>query len=103
MKIKKGDQILIIAGKDRLRKGKVINVLKDTGKLMVEGINIAKKHRRPRREGEKGQIVETPMPLDVSNAKLICPQCAKACRVGVQVTADGRKLRQCKKCQATFN
>lgn len=97
MKIKKGDQVLIIAGKDRLRKGKVIKVLTKQGKLIIEGLNLAKRHRRPRREGEKGQIVEIPTPLDPSNVKFICPKCGKPVRVGYKVNGK-RKLRVCKKC-----
>lgn len=99
MKIKKGDQILIMAGKDRLRKGKVIKVFPKQGKLMVEGLNLVKRHRRPRREGEKGQIVEIPMPFDASNVKLVCPKCGKAVRVGYKVS-NRAKVRICKKCKA---
>lgn len=99
MKIKKGDQVLIIAGKDRLRKGKVIKVLPSQGRLVVDGINIVKRHQRPKRQGDKGQVVEIPMSLDVSNVKLICPQCSRATKVGVRVDDGDRKARICKKCQ----
>lgn len=97
MKIKKGDQVLIISGKDRLRKGKVIKVLTQEGKLIIEGLNLAKRHRRPRREGEKGQVVEIPMPLNASNVKFICPKCSKPVRVGYKIV-DKNKIRVCKKC-----
>ncbi len=103
MKIKKGDQVLVIAGKDRGRKGKVIKALPKEGKVIVEGMNIKKKHIRPRREGEKGQIAQIPAPIDVSNVKLICPKCGKATRVGYKqkVRGDGErvKIRICKKCK----
>jgi large subunit ribosomal protein L24 len=97
MKIKKDDNIIVITGKDRNKKGKVIKALHSKGKIVVENINIAKKHRRPRKEGEKGQVVEFPSALDVSNVKLICPKCGKSTRVGYKLT-EGGKFRICKKC-----
>jgi large subunit ribosomal protein L24 len=101
MKVKKGDTVLIIAGKDRGKTGKVIEALPKVNKIVVEGVNIRKKHMRPRRAGEKGQIIEIFAPLDVSNAKLICPKCSKATRVGykvIQTQNKRRKVRVCKKC-----
>ena len=80
MKIKKGDQVQIIAGKDRGKRGKILNVIAPRGKVVVEGLNIVKKHRRPRKEGEKGQRVEIPAPLDISNVMLICSHCGKLTR-----------------------
>lgn len=97
MKIKKGDQVLIISGKDRGRRGKVLKTLPQEERTMIEGINLRKKHRRPRRTGEKGQIVESPAPIDISNVKLICPKCGKAARVGYRMT-EKKKYRICKKC-----
>ena len=97
MKIKKGDNVIIISGKDRGKKGKVSKALPNKGKIIVEGINIVKKHRRSRRENEKGQIIEIPSPINISNVKLICPKCAKAVRVGYRLTESG-KFRICKKC-----
>jgi len=99
MKIKKGDTVLIIAGKDRGRKGKVLKAFPKENKILVEGINLKKKHQRPRRSGEKGQIVILPAPIDVSNAKLICPKCGQATRVGYRFGEDKKKYRICKKCQ----
>jgi len=97
MKIKKGDNVIIISGKDRGKKGKVSKALPNKGKIIVEGINIVKKHRRSRRENEKGQIIEIPSPINISNVKLICPKCARAVRVGYRLTKSG-KFRICKKC-----
>ena len=99
MKIKKGDQVFIISGKDKARKGKVIESLPKKGKVVVEGINIIKKHVRPKKTGEKGQIIQRAAPLDVSNVKLICPKCGEATRVGYKI-AKSRKYRICKKCGA---
>lgn len=98
MKIHKNDQVLIISGKDKGRKGKVIEALPKEDKVVVEGINLEKKHMKPKRSGEKGQIVEMPSPLDVSNVKLICLKCGKAARVGYK-TEGKKKYRVCKKCK----
>lgn len=97
MKIKKGDTILVITGKDRGKKGKVLTAYPKTAKILVEKVNIIKKHRRPRQEREKGQIIEMPKPIDVSNVKLICPKCGQAVRTGKKSTKYG-KYRICKKC-----
>ena len=97
MKIKKGDQVLIISGKDRGRKGKILKAFPKEEKLVVEGINLRKKHLKPRKVGEKGQIIEFPAPLPISNIKLICPKCGKAARVGYKVEGE-RKYRICKQC-----
>ncbi|MFH1611826.1 MAG: 50S ribosomal protein L24 [bacterium] len=98
MKIKKGDTVLIISGKDRGRKGKVLQSLPKLNKIVVEGINIIKKHRRPRNEREKGQVVELAKPISISNVKLICSKCSKATRTGFKVVED-KKYRICKKCK----
>lgn len=98
MKIKNGDTVLIISGKDRGKKGKVINVFPKENRIVVEGVNLRKKHTRPKKQGEKGQIVEIAAPFNVSNVKLICPKCKKPTRVGYKVV-EKNKFRICKKCQ----
>lgn len=98
MKIRKGDTVLIISGKDRGRKGKVIETFPKRSRVIIEGINLRKKHVRPKRSGEKGQIVERPAPINVSNIKLICSKCGKATRVGYK-TEGKKKYRICKKCK----
>ena len=97
MRIKKGDTIKKIAGKDKGKQGVVIKALPASGKIIVEGINIVKKHNKPKRQGEKGQRVEIPAAFDVSNAMLVCSQCGKATRVAYKVDAN-KKVRVCKKC-----
>jgi len=102
MRIHKGDTVLIISGKDRGRKGKVLKVFPTRpggypNRILVEGINLRKKHQRPRRSGEKGQIIEMPAPISISNVKLICPKCGKATRVGYKIV-ERKKYRICKKC-----
>ena len=98
MKIHKGDQVLIISGKDRGKKGKTLSVFPKELRVLVEGINLRKKHVKPKRSGEKGQTVETPTPLAVANVKLICPKCAQASRVGYKII-ENKKYRICKKCE----
>jgi len=97
VKIKKNDQVLIISGKDRGKKGKVLRVFPAAQRLLVEGVNIRKKHVRPKKSGEKGQIVESPAPFSASNVKLVCPKCSKATRAGYKFI-EKRKYRICKKC-----
>ena len=97
MKIKKNDMVIIIAGKDNGKKGKVIESYPDRGKIIVAGVSIRKKHTKAKRSGEKGQIVEKPGPIDVSNAMLICPKCGKPARIGYKLI-EKHKYRICKKC-----
>lgn len=97
MKLKKGDNVLITAGKDKGRTAKILKSLPKQGKILVEGINLKKKHVRPKRQGEKGQMIQLPAPLDISNVKIICPKCGKAARTGYKADKD-RKFRICKKC-----
>lgn len=100
LKVKTGDMVLVQVGKDRGKTGKVLRVFPKEGRLIVEGRNIVKKHVRPRRAGEKGQRVEVPAPMPVSRIMVVCPSCQKATRIAVQRTAEGRRERHCKKCQA---
>ena len=97
MKIKKGDTVLIISGKDRGKKARVLEVFPKESKISVEGVNIVKKHVKPKRGGEKGQVIQLPLPVDVSNVKFICPKCGKAARIGRKII-EKNKFRVCKKC-----
>ena len=101
MRIKKGDTILVISGKDRGRKGKVLEVFPKENHLLVGGINLRKKHQKPKKQGEKGQIVHLPGAISVSNVKLVCPKCGKATRVGYKISGKN-KVRICKKCKQEF-
>jgi len=98
MKIKKGDNVIIIAGKDKGRRGKVLRVLPKEGKIVVENINRIIKHVRPKKQGEKGQRVEMSVPFNISNVKLICPKCGKPTRVGYRILSKN-KVRICRKCK----
>ncbi|MEK7636017.1 MAG: 50S ribosomal protein L24 [Patescibacteria group bacterium] len=97
MKIKKNDTIKIISGKDRNKIGKVIKVIPDKNKVLIEGLNLYKKHVRPKREGEKGQTVLVSRPLNISNIMVICQSCGKAVKIGYSVK-NAIKTRICKKC-----
>ena len=99
MKIRKNDKVKIIAGKDKGKSGKILRVFPAEKKVLVEGANLIKKHVRPRREGEKGQRVEVPAKLNISNIMLVCPKCGKDVRIGFKQSA-GIKARICKKCQS---
>ena len=96
-RIKKGDEVKIVSGNDRGKKGKVILVLLDKGRIVVEGVNLKKKHVRPRRAGAKGEVVQIPASLHVSRVMLVCPKCGKPTRVGFRVESK-KKFRVCKKC-----
>ncbi len=99
MKIRKGDRVKIIRGKDRGRDGVVKRVLPSENKVIVEGINIAKKHVKPRGEQQKGGIIRVEKPLDVSKVMVICPSCSQPTRVGFRIDKDGKKYRICRKCE----
>ncbi len=88
-------------GKDRGKTGKVIKVDKRANRLTVEGVNLFKKHVRPKRQGEKGEVVSVARPLSASNAMLLCPSCSKPTRVGMR-TDGGKKTRYCKKCKSAI-
>ncbi len=97
MKIKKNDQVKMLAGKDRGKTGKVLRTLPKTNKVVVEGLNIMKKHQKSNKEGEKGQRVEIPRAVAISNLMLVCAKCGKETRVGYKIS-QGVKRRICKKC-----
>lgn len=97
MKIHKDDQVVVVKGKDKGKKSKVLRSYPERGVVLVEGVNIRKRHKRPKKEGEKGQIVEKASPIAIAKLKLICPKCKKAVRVGYKVT-EKVKHRICKKC-----
>ncbi|TSC74390.1 MAG: large subunit ribosomal protein L24 [Parcubacteria group bacterium Gr01-1014_44] len=99
--IKKGDKVKMLSGKDRGKTGKVSSVLSkaDRTRVIVEGLNKVKKHQRPRKQGQKGQIIEVERAVDVSCVQLICPHCGKSTRIGHKI--EGKvKARICKKCRA---
>lgn len=101
MKIRKGDNVKMLTGKDRGKTGKILVVYPDGGKVRVEGLNTVKKHQRPKKQGQKGQIVSVERAVNVSDVELICPRCGKATRVGHKFVGDV-KMRVCKRCKSEF-
>lgn len=102
MRIKTGDKVMVISGKDRGKIGKVLQAFPTLELLSIEGINLAIKHIRRRRAGESGQKVQFPAPLPAAKVMLVCPKCGKPTRVGRVAQANGRWERRCGQCQATF-
>ena len=99
MRIKKGDTVSIMAGKDKGKKAKVLKSFPSKGLILIEGVNVKKVHKRPKKQGEKGQIVEMPTPFFASKAQIICSKCDKPTRVGYKMEQEN-KIRICKKCKA---
>lgn len=98
MSIKKGDTVLVITGKDSGRKGKVLKVIPQDNRVVVEGINKAKKHQRPSRAIPQGGILQIEAPLNVSNVMLLCTKCNKPTRTAKKFLENGTKVRICKNC-----
>lgn len=109
MHVKTGDEVLIIAGKDKGQRGKIKHAIPRDGRVVVEGRNIVKRHMKPRGPGKPGGIIEMEAPLDASNVMLICPSCGRASRTGHRFLEETdhkgrpRKVRFCKACDAVID
>ena len=103
MHIKSGDEVIVISGKDKGKKGKVLAVDPAKGKAIVEGVAFATKHQKPRAAGQPGGIIKQEVPVDASNLMNICSKCGKPARIGRKVLENGDKIRFCKKCNEVFN
>ena len=99
MKIKKDDNVIVITGKDKGKTGKVISADPKGMKVIVEGVSVATKHQKPRKQGQDGGIIKVETPIYASKVMLVCPKCGKATRVGHAISGD-KKVRICKKCGA---
>jgi len=97
-RIKKGDTVVVIAGKDKGKKGKVLSVFPKKERLIIENINMATKHVRPTRQMQQGGIIHQEAPIHISNVMLLCKKCDKPTRIGMKMLDDGTKVRVCKKC-----
>ena len=102
LSVKKGDNVLVIAGKDAGKTGEILEVNKEAGRVVVAGMNIQAHHRKPRSKDDKGGIIKSEGAIDVSNVQVVCPACKKATRVA-HAEVDGKKARICKKCGATLD
>ncbi|HYP27917.1 MAG TPA: 50S ribosomal protein L24 [Blastocatellia bacterium] len=101
--VRKNDRVVVIAGKDRGKTGRVLEVHPRKRKVLVEGVNVVKRHNKANaRSGVQGGIVERESPIDVSNVMVMCPTCGQATRAGHQVLTDGTRTRACKKCGAAI-
>lgn len=98
LRIKKGDTVLVLSGKDKDKKGRILAVMPKKERVIVEGVNIIKKHQKPSRKYPQGGIIEKEAPINISKVLLICPKCDKPTRIGARFLEDGRKVRVCKKC-----
>jgi len=97
LKIKKGDRVRVLTGKDRGKEGTVLRAFPDEGKLIVEGVNTAKKHQKPTRVNQSGGIVDRDMPIPVSNVAVLSPGDGRPTRIGYKIQADGTKVRVCRR------
>ena len=97
MKVRKGDNVMMLVGKDRGKSGKIIRSFPKEEKLVIEGLNLVKRHRRARRQGQKGEIISVPRKISSSSVMLICSHCKKPSRMGVK-HENGKMVRICKKC-----
>ena len=98
MKLKKGDEVEVLAGKDIGKRGAVMRVLPEANKVIVDRVNIAKKHQKPTKATMQGGIIDKEMPLHASNVGIVCKSCKKPRRIGYKFEGDGTKVRVCRKC-----
>jgi large subunit ribosomal protein L24 len=101
IKIKKGDEVIMLNGKDKGKKGKVLKIIKKSNRVIVEGLNLVKKNLKPKKQGEKGEIISMPRSVNISNVAIFCSRCNKGVRVGFRLSSD-QKMRICRKCQETI-
>lgn len=100
MDIRKNDTVVVLSGKDKGKEGKIISVDPQGGKVIVEGVNTAKRHKKPRKQGDPGGIIKIDTPIYASKVMRVCPKCHKATRPAHGINKDGDKVRVCKKCGA---
>ena len=104
MSIRKNDQVIVRAGKDRGKKGRVLKVLPEKNRVVVEGVNVIKRHTKPNPQRQvKGGVVEREASLHASNVQMVCPDCGKPTRLGRKILGDGRKVRICRKCEGVVD
>ena len=97
MNIKKNDTVVVLSGKDKGKKGKVLEAMPAAGKVVIEGVNVATCHVKPKKQGDEGGIIKREIPMYVSKVMLVCPKCGKPTRHAVKIE-NGTKTRVCKKC-----
>ncbi len=100
MSVKTGDTVVVLSGKDKGKKGKVLKVMPKESKVIVEKVNMVSRHTKPRQQGDQGGIIKKEAPLYVCKVQRVCPKCGKPTRPAHKLLADGKKVRVCKKCGA---
>ena len=103
MKIRQGDQVMVIAGKEKGKRGRIKRVILQDNRVVIDGVNFVKKHRRPRGQMDQGGIIEFEAPIHVSNVMLVCPHCKKPVRIGYEFLPEGDKVRICRACEETLD
>ena len=102
--IRKNDNVVVTTGKDRGKRGRVVRVVPDKNRVIVEGVNLIKRHTKANPQRNiKGGLVEREAPLHASNVQLVCPECGKPTRIGRKILGDGRKVRVCRKCEGVVD
>jgi large subunit ribosomal protein L24 len=102
--IRKNDNVVVTTGKDRGKRGRVMRVVPDKNRVIVEGVNMIKRHTKPNpQRNVKGGVVEREAGLHASNVQLVCPECGKPTRIGKKILGDGRKVRICRKCEGVVD
>ncbi len=101
--VKKGDTVIVLNGKDESKKGKVLAVYPENSRVLVEGINMSTKHKKPRSQTQQGGIIHQESPIHSSKVMLVCPRCGKPTRVGKKILETGEKDRVCKKCNEAID
>ncbi|HVB90648.1 MAG TPA: 50S ribosomal protein L24 [Acidimicrobiales bacterium] len=102
MRIHKGDQVIVLSGKDKGKRAEVVRAFPTRDKVILEGVNVAKRHSKPTRATQQGGVIDKFMPVHVSTVALYCKSCEQPTRVGMQIESDGEKTRVCRKCGAAL-
>jgi large subunit ribosomal protein L24 len=102
--IRKNDNVVVTTGKDRGKRGRVMRIVAEKNRVVVEGVNIIKRHTKANpQKNVKGGVVEREAPLHASNVQLVCPECGEPTRIGKKILGDGRKVRVCRKCEGVVD
>ena len=102
--VRKNDNVVVLTGKNRGKRGRVLKILPAKNRVVVEGVNVIKRHTKPNPQKQiKGGVVEREAPLHASNVQVVCPECGKATRIGRKILGDGRKVRICRKCEGVVD
>ncbi len=102
LNIKKNDQVIVLSGKERGKKGKVLRTIPDKSRVIIEGVNLVTRHRKPRKQGDAGGLIQQEAAINACKVMRICPKCSQPTRTGYQILANGSKTRICKKCGETI-